>query len=166
MSPEMVLGRGHGKGHDTWQLAIVFYHLVAGRTPFESSILDKNCPLQYDHARDHMNQSYLALRRRIINGSVAYPWDMGVKMHNLLRAMLDPVPQNRIGSGIKGIKEIKKHLLFQDALDWGQLVRKEIRPPWMPPRHGEEDLQHFPNLPDDSEPEVRGKQSTWTPVMW
>ena len=166
MSPEMVLGRGHGKEHDIWQLAILFYNCVVGRTPFESSILDSKCPKTYLHSRDNDNQSYLALRRRIINGSVAYPWDMGVKMHNLIKAMLDPLPERRLGAGIKGIKDIKKHLLFKESeIDWDELQRKEIRPPWLPPRFGEEDLQHFPNRPEDVQ-DVRGAASTWTPVMW
>jgi len=63
------------------------------------------------------------------------------------------------------VKEIKKHLLFNDTLDWAALIRKEIRPPWMPPRHGDLDLQHFPSLPENTQ-DVRGNNSTWTPIMW
>ena len=75
----MVQQRGHGLAHDIWQIGVLLYHMLVGRSPFEAAIVDSSIPDVYIHMRDHDNESFLALRRRIINGSVAYPWEIGVK---------------------------------------------------------------------------------------
>ena len=87
-------------------------------------------------------------------------------MHNMIRGMLDPEVEKRLGCGFKGVKDIKKHLLFQDyPVDWEALQDKTIRPPWLPPLQQARDLSHYPDRPEDT-PQEKGNESGWTPVMW
>lgn len=41
------------------------------------------------------------------------------------------MPNNRLGAGPNGIEDIKKHEFFA-TIDWEKLLRKEVRPPFIP----------------------------------
>ena len=89
------------------------------------------------------------------------------QVHNLIRGLLDPLPERRMGCGPKGLREVKRHVWFKEAeLDWDAMEAKQIRPPFIPPSHGDEDLRHYPNRPGPQSKEQVGRISTWVPAMW
>uniref|UniRef100_A0A2K5V2H5 Ribosomal protein S6 kinase n=1 Tax=Macaca fascicularis TaxID=9541 RepID=A0A2K5V2H5_MACFA len=51
-------------------------------------------------------------------------------------------PCNRLGAGIDGVEEIKRHPFFV-TIDWNKLFRKEIKPPFKPAVGRPEDTFHF-----------------------
>jgi len=167
MSPEMLKGQGHGLAHDVWQIGVLLYHMIVGRSPFEAAMLDNSIPATYIHARDSENEAFMGLRRRVINGSTAYPWDMTVKVHNLCKALMDPNPERRCGCGHRGLREVKKHVWYKDAeFDWAALEEKRLRPPFIPPSSGDEDLRHYPDRPPANIKEKPAQTSSWVPGMW
>lgn len=50
---------------------------------------------------------------------------------SLLRAFFKRVPENRLGYGINGHKQIMEHEFFS-SIDWQKLYRREIKPPFKP----------------------------------
>lgn len=48
-----------------------------------------------------------------------------------MRALFKRVPSNRLGAGPNGIEDIKRHEFFSTIV-WDKLVRKEVRPPFIP----------------------------------
>ena len=55
----------------------------------------------------------------------------------LLRALLEPIPQNRLGAGPTGVQGIKGHDFFA-SIDWIKLERKELNSPFQPIVHSDE----------------------------
>ncbi|KAH7947042.1 hypothetical protein HPB52_007473 [Rhipicephalus sanguineus] len=54
-----------------------------------------------------------------------------IQILNLLRALFKRNPANRLGSGPNAIGDIKAHPFFA-TIDWGQLYRREVVPPFIP----------------------------------
>lgn len=50
---------------------------------------------------------------------------------SLLRALFKRTPENRLGYGLSGHENIKKHTFFR-AIDWDKLYRREIKPLYVP----------------------------------
>lgn len=50
---------------------------------------------------------------------------------SLLRSLFKRVPENRLGYGPNGCKQIKSHEFFS-TIDWNKLYRREIKPPFQP----------------------------------
>lgn len=50
---------------------------------------------------------------------------------SLLRALFKRVPENRLGFGPAGHKNVRAHAFFA-SIDWAKLARREIQPPFQP----------------------------------
>jgi len=62
---------------------------------------------------------------------------------------------------------VRKHLWFKEAeLDWEALEEKRVKPPFIPPSFGDEDLRHYPHRPGKEAKETVGRTSDWVPTMW
>jgi p90 ribosomal S6 kinase len=51
--------------------------------------------------------------------------------HNLLRALFKKVPETRLGYGLNGHEDVKRHEFFS-SINWQKLYRREIKPPFKP----------------------------------
>ncbi|XP_008561792.1 PREDICTED: ribosomal protein S6 kinase alpha-2-like [Galeopterus variegatus] len=70
------------------------------------------------------------------------PQFLSTEAQSLLRALFKRNPCNRLGAGIDGVEEIKRHPFF-GTVDWNKLYRKEIKPPFKPAVGRPEDTFHF-----------------------
>jgi p90 ribosomal S6 kinase len=50
---------------------------------------------------------------------------------SLLRSLFKRVPENRLGYGQNGHKQVKEHVFFS-TIDWQKLYRRELQPPFQP----------------------------------
>lgn len=57
LAPELVLGKGHGRGVDCWAVGVLLYEMVAGYSPFA----------------DHENGDQMVICRHILKGKVTFP---------------------------------------------------------------------------------------------
>ena len=51
-------------------------------------------------------------------------------------------PSKRIGGGEDDAQELKNHPFFS-SIDWGKLLRKEVKPPFKPKLKGDEDTRNI-----------------------
>lgn len=164
MPPEMLKKHGYTKTVDFWQLGVLTYHLLTGYPPFAAEEHDIGMPTLYNQIQDHINTAFIGIRRRILNGNVAFPWQIPIKMHHFVRALLEPVPENRLGMGRRGLRDIFEHTCFE-GFDWDALKAQRLRPPVRPTLHGANDLRHYQDeIP--KEDEKQGATSAWCPTMW
>lgn len=58
--------------------------------------------------------------------------------YNLLTALLDKNPKTRLGAG--GVTEVMHHEFFK-GIDWPELLKKNVSPPYVPKLKGEKDCK-------------------------
>ncbi|MXQ92564.1 hypothetical protein E5288_WYG005658 [Bos mutus] len=78
----------------------------------------------------------------ILKAKLGMPQFLSVEAQSLLRALFKRNPCNRLGAGLDGVEEIKRHPFFV-TIDWNKLYRKEIKPPFKPAVGRPEDTFHF-----------------------
>lgn len=60
----------------------------------------------------------------------------------LIQALLDKTPENRLGHGVDGIKNIKNHEFF-NSIDWDLLLQKKLEPLFRPKVENNIDLSNI-----------------------
>merc|ERR1719342_1448363 len=68
---------------------------------------------------------------QILKAKLGMPTFLSPEAQSLLRALFKRNPTNRLGSGPNGIEDIKAHTFFS-SIDWEQLVKKSVSPPFQP----------------------------------
>lgn len=122
MAPEMISARGHTASADIWALGILIYEMLCGQTPFavkaDGNLNDKDVTMAvYSKISRHQKGDLVFLRD-----------DLSPEARSLLRELLDPVADTRLGSqGIVDIKKggsvIRAHPWFE-SIDWVLLASK------------------------------------------
>jgi protein kinase X len=124
IAPEVIInaelgrdGEGYGMSVDYYSLGVLIYEMLVGQTPFHDN-----------NAR--------AIYRRVLYGNVEYPWSMDTAAKDLIKRLLCRNISKRLGCTDAfpphlGFEEIKRHRWFKDV-DWDQLRRKEVSPPFVP----------------------------------
>ncbi|CAD5209113.1 unnamed protein product [Bursaphelenchus xylophilus] len=112
MAPEVVNRNGHTAVADWWSLGVLMYEMLTGRLPFQG-----------DDRQDTM--------RQILKAKLTMPTFLSREAQSLLRALFKRVPENRLGYGPDGLRNIKNHIFFQ-TIDWKKLEAREIQPPFQP----------------------------------
>lgn len=88
------------------------YEMLTGNLPFHSKT-----------RQETMDQ--------ILKAKLGMPDNLSREAQSLLRALFKRVPGNRLGAGPNGFDEIKRHEFFA-TIDWENLQRKKVRPPFIP----------------------------------
>ncbi|XP_055841412.1 ribosomal protein S6 kinase 2 beta [Episyrphus balteatus] len=112
MAPEIVNRKGHDFAADWWSFGVLMYEMLTGNLPFHGT-----------SRQETMNQ--------ILRTKLGMPENLSPEAQSLLRALFKRNPQNRLGAGPNGIDDIKAHPFFA-TIDWDGLVRKDVRPPFIP----------------------------------
>jgi len=137
LAPEIVAGKGHGKGVDWWTLGILIYEMLASYPPF----YDDNPMLTY---------------HKIMNGDIAFPEQFSRSAISLIKKLLYRKATRRLGVVKGGASLIKKHLWFDGFNEesggtngWDKLYRKEIKAPMIPNIASLTDLSNFEDVEDE-----------------
>ncbi|XP_078226583.1 ribosomal protein S6 kinase alpha-2 isoform X5 [Callithrix jacchus] len=123
MAPEVVNRRGHTQSADWWSFGVLMFEMLTGSLPFQG--------------KDRKETMALILKAKL-----GMPQFLSGEAQSLLRALFKRNPCNRLGAGIDGVEEIKRHPFFV-TIDWNKLYRKEIKPPFKPAVGRPEDTFHF-----------------------
>ncbi|XP_069866442.1 ribosomal protein S6 kinase alpha-2 isoform X3 [Dipodomys merriami] len=123
MAPEVVNRRGHTQSADWWSFGVLMFEMLTGSLPFQG--------------KDRKETMALILKAKL-----GMPQFLSAEAQSLLRALFKRNPCNRLGAGVDGVEETKRHPFFV-TIDWNKLYRKEIKPPFKPAVGRPEDTFHF-----------------------
>lgn len=79
---------------------------------------------------------------RISRGDLRFPTCISAPAKDLLMNLFNRNPNLRLGGGKRDAAEVKEHVFFTN-LDWDQLLRKEVIPPFKPQLKSLTDVQNF-----------------------
>lgn len=71
------------------------------------------------------------LFKNIKTGNIKYPVYLSNEAVNLLQNLFVRDPDNRLGTGEKGVDGLKAHPFF-NSIDWDAIYNKKIKPPFIP----------------------------------
>lgn len=126
ISPELLRGDEYDFSVDWWALGVLLYEMLAGKSPF-----------------DTQDSTEEALFQTILEKTIRIPRSLSVRAQNILKSFLKKDPAERLGCDPKrGFSEIKSNDFFKD-IDWEQLERRQVKPPYTPPTESDRDLAHF-----------------------
>lgn len=126
ISPELLRGDEYDFSVDWWALGVLLYEMLAGKSPFDTQ----------DSSED-------ALFQTILEKTIRIPRSLSVRAQNVLKAFLKKDPAERLGCDPKrGFSEVKTNEFFR-GIDWEQLERRQVKPPYTPPTESDRDLAHF-----------------------
>uniref|UniRef100_A0A671Q9V1 non-specific serine/threonine protein kinase n=1 Tax=Sinocyclocheilus anshuiensis TaxID=1608454 RepID=A0A671Q9V1_9TELE len=123
MAPEVVNRRGHTQSADWWSFGVLMFEMLTGSLPFQG--------------KDRKETMALILKAKL-----GMPQFLSPEVQSLLRALFKRNPSNRLGAGLDGVEEIKRHIFFA-TIHWNKLYRREIKPPFKPAVGRPEDTFHF-----------------------
>jgi len=123
LSPEIISAKGYSKEVDWWSLGAILYEMLVGVQPF--------------HHNNHQK-----LLDNILYQDLRFPETVSKDAKDLLKKLLERNPEKRLGYGPNGADDVKNHKFFK-CIDWKQLERKEIKPPFKPTTKFESDSRNF-----------------------
>lgn len=109
LAPEIVNKSGHGRPVDWYLLGALLYEMLVGIPPYFHKDKDK-------------------LLLNIEGGPLVVPSHVPPDALDLIAALLDRDPNERLGAGPGDSEEIKSHPFFA-PVDWGKALRRELQPP-------------------------------------
>ena len=128
LAPEVMRGKGYDKTVDWWSLGVLIFESLSGYSPFR---VDRGQTYDFKDYLDKLNLDSF------------YYWSSEAK--NIIIELLQIEPKKRLGSGVQGSSNIKKHDFFKD-INWDDLLNKRIKPPYIPSVKYDEDLSNFEKI--------------------
>jgi len=119
LAPEVLEGKGYGKAVDWWSFGTLMYEMLTGLPPFYC---------------EDVQQMYT----KIMTAELEVPDTVSAEAADLLSRLLDRNPDTRL----QDPPEIKRHPFFA-PLDFEKLILKQIKPPFIPEVHGEDDTSNI-----------------------
>uniref|UniRef100_A0A674MJX3 Protein kinase C n=1 Tax=Takifugu rubripes TaxID=31033 RepID=A0A674MJX3_TAKRU len=131
IAPEILRGEDYGFSVDWWALGVLMFEMMAGRSPFD--IITDN--------PDMNTEEYLF--QVILEKPIRIPRSLSVKAASVLKGFLNKDPKDRLGCQAQmGFTDIKSHTFFR-SIDWDQLDKKEVTPPFKPQILDDYGLENF-----------------------
>ena len=124
LPPEVLEEENYGRSVDWWSLGIVLYELLVGRPPFTHS------------------QNMEKLFYNILHEPISYPPELAPETKAFLSALLERDFTRRLGSSPSDGEEIKSHVFFK-GMDWNQVLKKSLTPPFKPLVSNQMDVGNF-----------------------
>ncbi|XP_006891920.1 PREDICTED: protein kinase C theta type-like isoform X1 [Elephantulus edwardii] len=119
IAPEILLGQKYNHSVDWWSFGVLLYEMLIGQSPF--------------HGQDEEE-----LFHSIRMDNPFYPRWLEKEARDLLVKLFVREPEKRLG--VRG--DIRQHPLFQE-INWEELERKEIEPPFKPKVKSPYDCSNF-----------------------
>lgn len=124
VAPEIIQGKGYSIEVDWWALGILTYELLTGNPPF---------------AGEKPSEIY----KKTMKGKFLMPKWLNKPSKQLVKGLLQPRPEKRLGSHqMGGVEELTKHQFFEN-LDWKKCREAKLSSPYVPPHDGKDDTQNY-----------------------
>jgi len=125
LAPEVLTESNYTRAIDWWGLGVLIYEMLVGEPPFsgddEEEIFDS-----------------------IVNDDVRYTRSLSVESVTIMRRLMRKNPDKRIGHGPSDADEIKVQDWFKIFHGkWDDLLKKKIRPKFVPTIRNPEDVSNF-----------------------
>jgi len=133
LAPELLLGQGYTKCVDWWTLGVLLYEMLTGLPPY------------YD---ENTNEMY----RKILQDPLRFGDEVGSSARSVLTGLLTRDASTRLGSGVNGAADIKRHPFFAKHIDFDKLWQKKIQPPFKPSVASAIDTSNFDQVFTSEEP--------------
>ncbi|MPC25833.1 Serine/threonine-protein kinase Sgk1 [Portunus trituberculatus] len=122
LAPEILKKQPYSRAVDWWTLGAVLYEMLYGLPPFYS----RDTPVMYD---------------AILNKPLKLKPSATQKARTLLQGLLQKEPNDRLGSGARDGEEVKEQEFFR-TVDWDQVARRAVPPPFVPVVSGPADTRN------------------------
>ncbi|NXE77519.1 PKN2 kinase, partial [Cochlearius cochlearius] len=123
LAPEVLTDISYTRAVDWWGLGVLIYEMLVGESPFpgddEEEVFDS-----------------------IVNDEVRYPRFLSSEALSIIRKLLRKCPERRLGAGEKDAEEIKIQAFFKE-IDWGALLARTLKPPFVPTLRDPTDISNF-----------------------
>ena len=126
IAPEILMELDYDGSVDWWSLGVLLHQMLTGKSPFA-------------HANDNILFWMIKTKPVFIPSTVESPG------RELILAWLEKDPSKRLGCREVGESEINVHLFF-DEIDWDDLAKGKIEPPFKPKVKGPKDSCNFDSL--------------------
>jgi len=123
LAPEVLEDNDYGRAVDWWGVGVVMYEMMVGRLPF--------------YNRDHD-----ILFELILMEEVRFPKTITAEAKDLLGGLLIKDPLKRLGGGPEDAQAVKTHAFF-NSINWSDLDKKRITPPFRPQVVSDTDTRYF-----------------------
>jgi len=126
-APEIVSGKGHGKGVDWWTLGILIFEMLSSHTPFFAD-------------------SAMGIYRKIMVGKMKFPRYLSINSKGAIKGFLRKKPTKRLGVLFNGDVQKIRGLPWFDGFDWDKFNRFEIPAPIEPKLKDKLDMTNFKKI--------------------
>ncbi|KAI6226371.1 Serine/threonine-protein kinase sgk-1 [Aphelenchoides fujianensis] len=131
LAPEVVQKKPYGHAVDWWTLGAVLYEMMFGLPPF--------------YSKDHKE-----MYEKIVHQPLTIPNTTSPTARQILKELLNKDKDARLGSS-RDFDDIKHHPFFA-SIDWDKLLRRELKPPFIPRVRGDGDTTYIASEFTDIEP--------------
>merc|ERR1711971_71151 len=125
LAPEVLEDNDYGRAVDWWGVGVLMYEMMVGRLPF------------YNRDGDHDR-----LFELILMDPVKFPRSISDDARDLLSGLLVKDPLTRLGGGPEDAEAVKGHQFFA-SINWTDLEKRRVTPPWKPQVTSETDTRYF-----------------------
>ena len=134
LAPELVLSKGHSRAVDFWALGCLIYELLVGATPFQ------------DDEQQRIFEKIVS-----VETTLKFPERFDLNAKDLITKLLHPNPALRLGCLAGGVQDIMTHPWFTIVnVQWGAMLKKELRAPFIPPIKDQHDSSNFDPYPEET----------------
>lgn len=131
LAPEIIQSKGHGRAVDWWALGILIFEMLAGYPPF------------YD-------ENPFGIYQKVLAGRIDFPKHLDVKAKDLIKRLLTHDRAKRFGCLKNGAEDIQRHKWYK-GMDWDALLKREIKPSFIPSVKASDDTSMFDRYPESTE---------------
>ncbi|KAI8838212.1 hypothetical protein BJ741DRAFT_576979 [Chytriomyces cf. hyalinus JEL632] len=117
MAPEILSQNDHNRSADWWSFGVLLFTMLRGKYPFSGSDEDE-------------------MLHNIRNTVLEFPADLPQD------TLLTIDQTRRLGGGVMGAQEIKRHSYFK-GIDWAAFEKRQKAPIWRPSMKNEKDVSNF-----------------------
>ena len=131
LAPEILLQKGHGPAADWWCLGVLIYEMLVGIDPFS-------------------DKEPMTVYKNILSCNLKFPKSFEKNAKSLVKHLIMCNLSKRFGNLKGGVEDIKEHRWFDD-FSWKNLLKKEIRPPFLPNVKSDGDTSNYFKYPEEQE---------------